>query len=83
MNKWKQWKHYENLLTENTMDVGRSDELTKTIVDLKNGRSPTELMKRGTEKLFNNLTWCINQYLNGTLIPSAWKMACIATIYHL
>lgn len=38
------------------MDVGRGDELTETIVDLKNGRSPTELMKRGTEKLFNNLT---------------------------
>lgn len=61
--------------------------LKRAIQQLKNGRAagpggiPAELVEYGSIKLFERLTWCVNQYLNGAHVPEEWKMAHISSIH--
>lgn len=58
--------------------------LKKAVSGLKSNRAagpegiPAELIKYGTDKLFEILTWCINKYLNGYLYQMSGKLH----IYH-
>lgn len=61
--------------------------LIKSVYQLKNVRAagpegiPSELIKYGTIKLFERLTWCINQYLNEAPVPDKWKETYISFIH--
>ncbi|XP_072384738.1 uncharacterized protein [Diabrotica undecimpunctata] len=62
-------------------------EIGKAIKELKNIRSPgpgdipAELIKCGSQKLFETVTWCINQFINGSPVPDEWKIAYISSIH--
>ncbi|KAF2903122.1 hypothetical protein ILUMI_03063, partial [Ignelater luminosus] len=45
------------------------------------GDIPAVLIKWGTQNVFENLAWCINQYLNGAPVPNEWKIAYIPSIH--
>ncbi|XP_044745289.1 uncharacterized protein LOC123307136 [Coccinella septempunctata] len=61
--------------------------LERALTKLKNGRAtgpegiPAELIKNGTRKLFEALTWCVNKFINGAPIPEQWKIAYISSIH--
>lgn len=62
------------------------DMVKRSIMNLKNGKASgegiyAEMLKNGTQKLFNNLTFIINECLNGHPILESWKMTYISSIY--
>lgn len=76
-----------DVIVEGDTIVVNIDQVKKAVRKLKNGRAagpggiPAELIKCGSEKLFEQLTWCINQYLNGDPVPAEWKEAYISSIH--
>lgn len=63
------------------------ETVKKAIMDLKNGKASgpegicAEMLKNGTDKLHNNLTFIINNCLNGHPVPEPWKEAYISSIH--
>lgn len=63
------------------------DTVKKAVMGLKNGKASgpegvyAEMLKNGTQKLFEMLTYIINKCLNGHPVPEQWKVAYISSIY--
>ncbi|KAL3267280.1 hypothetical protein HHI36_011411 [Cryptolaemus montrouzieri] len=59
----------------------------KVVMSMKTGKSSvpegiyTEMLKNGSEKLFERLTYVINECLNGHPVPEQWKVAHITLIH--
>lgn len=63
------------------------NKFKNAVRQLKHGRAAgsrgifAELTKCGSERLFNQRTWCINQYLIDTLLPEEWNETYIYIVY--
>jgi len=66
--------------TDGEIVEASEERLRKAVRELKNGKSCgpegvyAELLKHGTDKLINILTWVINRYLNVEEAPLHWKL---------
>lgn len=63
------------------------DTVKNAVGSLKNGKACgpegiyAEMLKNGTPKLLENLTYVINECLNGNPVPDQWKVAYISSIH--
>lgn len=63
------------------------DTIRKAITSLKNRKANgpegiyAEMLKNGTPKLFERITYIVNECLNGQPVPTEWKVAYISSIY--